>query len=334
MKNVCGYEENQKIVIDNSLSFTLVPNGHLLGSCQVLLNFVERNIQKSLLITGDIGNKNVHNYYVNQFTPVPYADVVIGESTYGDRPDVKTGRKERNNDIEKLFSIVKHQVCDLRGRVIIPTFANHRLQMLATMLYIIFKDGNFPYNIYIDTPLGINLFDEYKKILDGDELKLLTDVMNWDKMHFIKDPIESKAITKSDEPCVVLSTSGMCQNGRIRHHLKAAVPNANATILFVGFSTNGSLASILKDKKIKSIMIDQKKYVCRCACYNLKSLSGHAPFHQLVDYYSSINTNKIVLHHGSQKSKLGLKLALENNLANKCSTAKVVCANSSVKFYL
>ena len=334
MNYVSEYPVMEKIVVDDTLSFMLIPNGHLLGSVQILLYLKQNNIEKTLLFTGDIGNSKVHNYYVNKFTPVDHADLVIGESTYGDRPDLKTGQKERNNDIEKLFSIITQQVCEMHGQVIIPTFANHRLQFLTTMIYQVMKDYDFPYKVYIDTPLGIDIFNEYRKILSGDELELFDKVLNWDNLVFVRDPESSKALVHSNEPCVILSTSGMCNNGRIRHHLKKAVPNPNATVLFVGFSTPGSLAALLKDKNVKSISIDNKQYTCRCASFSLKSLSGHAPFCQLLDYYSSINTNRIVLHHGSEKAKLTLKEKLTSELEKKCKSTRVIVANSSLKISL
>ena len=126
----------------------------------------------------------------------------------------------------------------------------------------------------------------------------------------------------------------MCQCGRIRHYLKKCIPESNATVLFVGFSTEGSLASLLKDNKRKSVTIDQKEYPCRCASYSLKSLSGHAPFWQLVDNYTSINCQKIILHHGSKSAKETLKKVLEKELEKKCKSTRVVIANSSLKFTL
>lgn len=328
------YPVMKKVVVDETLAFKLIPNGHLPGNVQVLLYLKQNNVEKTLLVTGDIGNSKIHNYYVNKFTPIDHADLVIGESTYGDRPDLKTGQKERNNDIEKLFSIITQQVCEMHGQVIIPTFANHRLQFLTTMIYQVMKDYDFPYKVYIDTPLGIDIFNEYRKILSGDELKLFDKVLNWDNLVFVRDAESSKALVHSNEPCVILSTSGMCNNGRIRHHLKKAVPNPNATVLFVGFSTPGSLAALLKDKNVKSISIDNKQYTCRCASFSLKSLSGHAPFYQLLDYYSSINTNRIVLHHGSEKAKLTLKEKLTSELEEKCKSTRVIIANSSLKISL
>ena len=326
---------NQKIVVDDELAFEFIPSGHLLGGCQILLYITIDNLTKVIGYTGDIGNHEVKNYFVGDFTPIThYCDVLIGESTYGDRPDLKTREKERKNDLEKLRSIIDTQVNEMHGRVLIPSFAQSRIQQLALMIYQLYKDEEWQPKVYIDSPLAITIFKEYEKVLVGEEKELFDELLNWKNLIFVKESEQSKSLVASDESCVILSTAGMCQVGRVRHHLKALVGNPNATILFVGFSTPGSLASLLKDNKRKSITIDLKEYKCRCASYSLKSLSGHAPFDQLVEYYTSIPCGKIVLHHGSINAKEILKEKLEKVLSNKCKSTRVVIANSSLKFNL
>lgn len=318
--------------IDDEISFTFYPSGHLLGSCQILLSITVHNVTKKILITGDIGNYGVHNYYVGQFIPVPAADYVIGESTYGDRPDIKIGIKERQTDISKLKSIIDHWVCEMHGRVLIPTFAQSRLQQLVTIIYNLYKDDpSFKYKVYVDSPLSIQVFKDYLNSTDTDEQKLLRDIISWKQLVFVENSEDSKALISSLEPAIILSTSGMCQVGRVRHHLKSLVGRPNAAIVFVGFSTEGSLASLLKDPKRKTITIDTKVYKVMCGSYSLKSFSGHAPFANLVDYYSSINCQKIILHHGSNAAKLTLKPTLENSYADKCKSTRVVIANSSLE---
>ena len=157
-------------------------------------------------------------------------------------------------------------------------------------------------------------------------------MLKWDNLVFVKESEDSKSLVSSNYPCCILSTAGMCTVGRVRHHIKSLVSNPNATILFVGFSTEGSLASLLKDSKRKTVTIDTKEYLCRCSSYSLKSMSGHAPFQQLVDYYSSINCNKIVLHHGSTEAKDTLAKTLKKELEKKCKSTRVVIANSGLKF--
>ena len=324
----------EKIYIDDELSFEFIPSGHLLYGCQIVLYITVDNVTKVITYTGDIGNSKVDNHFVGKFEPIKKTDLLIGEATYGDRPDLKTGVKERKNDLDKLKSIIDTQVYEMKGRVIIPSFAQSRIQQLALMIYQLYKDCEWKPRVYIDSPLAIQIFKDYEKVLDGEDKELFDELLKWDNLIFVKESEESKSLVASDEPCVILSTAGMCQVGRVRHHLKAVIPNPNATVLFVGFSTEGSLASLLKDNKTKSVMIDGKEYKCRCSSYSLKSLSGHAPFSQLVDYYSSVNCNKIVLHHGSQNAKETLAEELRKQLEKKCKSTRVVIANSSLKFGL
>lgn len=332
VNHMTEFSVNRKIKLDDSLSFELIPAGHLLGSCQVLLYLTYNNLTKTILVTGDIGNKVVKNRFVGEYQQVSKADIVIAESTYGDKPDIKTGKKERKNDLEKFKSIIERQIHEMKGRVIIPSFSQSRMQQLALMVYQMYKDSKWKPKVYIDSPLSIRIFNDYEACLEGQDKDDLDELINSGMFTFVKEPEKSKALVASNEPCLVLSSSGMCQVGRIRHHLKKCVSDPNATILFVGYSTDGSLASLLKDNKCKSITIDQKVYPCRCSSYSLKSMSGHAPFNQLVENYSNINCQKLILHHGSKLAKEILKEALDEEYMKNCKTTRVIIANSSLKF--
>ncbi len=332
VNHMTEFSVNRKIKLDDSLSFELIPAGHLLGSCQVLLYLTYNNLTKTILVTGDIGNKVVKNRFVGEYQQVSKADIVIAESTYGDKPDIKTGKKERKNDLEKFKSIIERQIHEMKGRVIVPSFSQSRMQQLALMVYQMYKDSEWKPKVYIDSPLSIRIFNDYEACLEGQDKDDLDELINSGMFTFVKEPEKSKALVASNEPCLVLSSSGMCQVGRIRHHLKKCVSDPNDTILFVGYSTDGSLASLLKDNKCKSITIDQKVYPCRCSSYSLKSMSGHAPFNQLVENYSNINCQKLILHHGSKLAKETLKEALDKEYMRNCKTTRVIIANSSLKF--
>lgn len=323
---------NEKIYIDDELSFKFIPSGHLLYGCQIVLYITIDGLTKVVAYTGDIGNSKVENHFVGKLEKIKNADLLIGESTYGDRPELKTGVKERKNDLDKLKSIIDTQIKEMKGRVVIPSFAQSRIQQLALMIYDLYKNDDWQPKVYIDSPLAISIFEDYGKVLDAEEKELFDELLRWDNLIFVRDSEGSKALVSSSEPCVVLSTAGMCNVGRIRYHLKSIIPNPNATVLFVGFSTPGSLASILKDNKTKSVTIDTKEYKCRCSSYSLKSMSGHAPFKQLVEYYTSVNTPKIILHHGSNEAKETLANALKKEFEKQCKTTKVIIANSSLKF--
>ena len=323
---------NQKIYIDDEISFELIPAGHILGSCQVMLYITINGLTKTICVSGDLGNREIKNHFVGKFIPIKHCDVFIGESTYGDRPDLKTGIKQRNTDLDKLRSVIDTQIKEMKGRVLIPTFAQSRCQQLALMIYKLYKDEKWQPKVYVDSPLAIEMFKEYEHVLDGEDKDLFDEMLKWDNLVFVKESEDSKSLVSSNYPCCILSTAGMCTVGRVRHHIKSLVSNHNATILFVGFSTEGSLASLLKDSKRKTVTIDTKEYPCKCSSYSLKSMSGHAPFQQLVDYYSSINCNKIVLHHGSTEAKDTLAKTLKKELEKKCKSTRVVIANSGLKF--
>ena len=334
LENTLEKPVNQKIYVDEELSFELIPAGHILGSCQVMLYITINGLTKSICVSGDLGNREIKNHFVGEFVPVKHCDIFIAESTYGDRPDLKTGIKQRNTDLEKLKSIIDTQIHEMKGRVLIPSFAQSRCQQLALMIYELYKDSEWQPKVYIDSPLAIEIFREYEKVLDEEEKKLFDEMLKWENLIFVKESESSKSLVANNDPCCIISTSGMCVVGRVRHHIKSLVSNPNATILFVGFSTEGSLASLLKDNKRKTVTIDTKEYPCRCSSYSLKSMSGHAPFQQLVDYYTSINCNKLILHHGNSEAKETLAKHLKKEFEKKCKTTRVVIANSGLKFNL
>ena len=153
-------------------------------------------------------------------------------------------------------------------------------------------------------------------------------------LHFVHEAPESIALVSSHEPSLIFTTNGMCTVGRVRHYLKKCIPDPNSTILFVGYSTEGSLASLLKDPKRKTVTIDTKEYPCRCSVYSLKSMSGHAPYAQLIDNYANINCQKLILHHGSTLAKETLKAAMEQEYSKRCKTTRVIIANPSLKLSL
>ena len=325
----------EKIKINDEISFQFISSGHLLSGCQLLLWITYDNITKCIGYTSDIGNPLVHNWYVGKFESIKKCDLLIGESTYGDREDIKTREKERKNDLDKLKSIIDRQVVEIKGRLVIPVFAQSRCPNILTMIYELYKDDeNFKYKVCVDSPLALKLLKDYKQVLDDDEKNKLDAVLSWDNVKLVDDAKDSKALVESKEPCVILSTSGMMNAGRVRHHFKSIVSDANAMILFCGYATEGSLAALLRDPKRKEIDIDGQSYKIRCNCQCLKSMSGHATFEVLMDYYSSVNCNKIVLHHGSEKAKQNLAEKLKERLEKECKSTRVICANNSLKFTL
>lgn len=329
--HIMEYPYREKIKIDDELSFELYDAGHLLGSSQIKLYITVNNITKTILFTGDIGNEIVGNRFVGQFERVDKADVIVAESTYGDRPTFKTTKKERENDLEKIKTIIENVVIESKGRVLMPVFAQCRSQQLLLMLYRIFKDRTDTPEFYLDSPLAVDITKVYEHILNEQDKKDLREALDWEHIHLIEDVEQSMSLVMEKKSGVYLSSSGFMNAGRVRKYLKNIINDANACILFCGYSSPNSLAGIIKNPKTRTVTIDQKVYKVKCAVYCLKSLSGHAPFNQLVDYYTSINCNKIILNHGSESAKNTLAENLKKELERKCSTARVVIANNSLK---
>lgn len=322
----------EKIKIDEEISFQFIPSGHLYNSCQIYLWITVDNVTKTICYTGDIGNPLVDNKYVGKLEKIDKCMCVIGECTYGDRKDLKVRTKQRNDDISKLKTIIDNQVVENKGRLLIPSFAQNRSVVMANMIYNLYKDDdNFKNKIYIDSPLAIDLLNILHTELEAEELEDFDDMLNWKNLVLCKDPMDSKELTDSDEACIIIATSAFCNHGRVVHHLKKTVTNPNATILFCGYASPQSLGGILRDPKTKSITIDGKSYIVRCACFSLKSMSGHAMFETLLDYYSNINCENIILHHGSENAKIEFSKELKKEFAKKCKTTKVICANSSLR---
>lgn len=324
----------EKIKIDDELTIQFVYSGHLTRGCQIELYITCNNRTQKILYTGDLGNKYIQQPFTEKLEFVEKANLVIAESTYGNRKDLKTTMKERQDDLNKLKSIVETQVLQDKGKLIIPVFAQARAQTLAFLLYKLFgKDKNFKTNIYIDSPLACKVFEIYSNILEGQDKIIFDEMLTWENFKFIKESEESKLLVTSNEPCIILSSSGMCNNGRVKHHLKGVIENPNATVLFVGYASEGTLADNIK-KKEDVITIDGVEYIRKCKSDMLKTLSSHITYFGMTEYYTNINCNKLVLHHGDLEGKIQLKEDLDEIYCQKCRTTNVIIADNNTKIYM
>lgn len=334
MRMVVESEVNQKIKIDDEISYQLFPNAHVYPSASLMLYITVNNVTKTLFYTGDLGNTTPHlNAFVGDFMGVNQANCVITEATYGDREKLHIGVKERQNDINKLTTVIDNTIHQLKGKVLIPTFAQSRSQQIAYYLYKSLGE-NIDFDIYIDSPLSIQIFKEYDKVLQGDELEEFHKLMNWKHLKFIDESEDSRILCDSETPSVVIASSGFMTHGRARHHAKKLITNPINSLIFMGYSSEDSLASQLKNKNVKTVNIDQKDYKVNCGIYNLKSFSGHIMCGQLLDYIGNINTERVVIHHASKTAKENFAKLLKQKYEDELKTTKVSCSNSSMTFTL
>ena len=265
--------------------------------------------------------------YANEFQPIKKVNILIGETTYGGEDRIATQRV-RYKDLQKLKTVIENTCKNDRGRVLIPCFANSRSQEMLTHLFDLFgEDNNFNIPILFDTPMGIRVCEAYRNLLDGEEAERWERVLSWGNVKFITDPDESKAWQNDSSPAVIISSSGMMTHGRSRAYAKAMLADSRNVIVFCGFSVDSSLASIIKEGKVKTIKLGGKRVANRCRVIDLHSFSSHMQKDSLLDYYSNVDCEKILLVHGDMNGKAKFANELESAISKNDKTSKVICVN-------
>jgi metallo-beta-lactamase family protein len=337
LDHVVEYEIKEIVQLDEYVTLQYIPSGHIENACQIVLWIKKPNgsINK-ILYTSDLGNPQLEKTFCNKFEPVTNANIVIGEATYNNADRCCT-KKDREKDIEKIRSVVESTCIDRNSKVLFAIFSLDRCQHILYELYKMFgKDENFDTPVYIDSPLACKLTKVYKESYDGTEKgKIFDEMCNWKNIKFISDPEDSKMLTSSSEPMIVLSSSAFCTAGRAVKWCQHLLPNRNAHIVFCGYS--GSANSIAwKIKNLReqdTIKVDGKVCKNRCSVTSLKSFSSHAQYETLLDYYSSINSEKVCIVH-SGEGKLEFCKALKEELEKKNKTTKVVCVNKDTELLI
>lgn len=316
-----------KIKLDEDLSVEFIPSGHLLKGCQIILYIKEGGHTKKILYTGDLGNKYLQQPFTEKFEPVQSADAVIAEATYSGAKRNKITQRERNNDYNLLRHLVEDCVINKKMRLLIPVFAQARAESVLYLLYKMYAHKEFfNVNIYIDSPLACKIFKIYPQIIGDEHKATFNKMLQWKNVHFITEAKDSIELVASDESCIILSSSGMCNNGRVKYHIKSLVSNPNAIILFTGYATEGSVAHQLKNQ-VSVVTIDGMEYEVKCKTASLQSMSSHIPYFAMLEYYSSIHCNKLILHHGNMDGKRQLKSDLDELFEQKYLTTKVIVSD-------
>ncbi len=336
--NVCldhmiEVEPLTSVEVVEGITLTFYPNAHILLSQQAELVFDTIPVKKRVVFTGDLGNLiNIKDkFYMDDFHPIEKTDYLISESTYG-ASSKRNAEKDYAKDLEKMKSVIS-QFTSI-GSVLIPTFSLDRTPYFMWLVYNLFKDDEeFKVPVLIDSPLAIRLLKVYENILEGDKLDKWHEMLNWKNFKFVTEPEESQYWVSSEQHKLVLSASGMMQQGRSVRYLKALLPGANNCILCAGYMGENTLGYKIKESKDnETVMIQGKPYKNRCNIVDLKCFSGHMQHNDLVNYLSSIKvSNKILLVHGEMNGKMELKKELENKLHDEYKTTKVVAVNRSTK---
>lgn len=327
------YDEYNSIKeLDNIVSFQWFKNSHCVGAAQLQLILNDGLKRKKILYSSDIGALNTKNHYVeNTEIPQSFNDIAIMESTYG--LNTRTSKKTREFDVEHL-RVAINTVLERQGTVVLPAFSFSRSQELLTVLYLLYgKDENFITEIVVDSMLTCDVCDDYDDVLDGKFAELWYEVRNWKNISYIREKEDSKACVSDTTPKICISSSGFCTNGRILSYLDKYLRDINSMIIFSGYTGNDDsyLSYRIKNgKSHKTININKKPVPNRADCISMTTFSSHANFNDLLEYGSNLNTNKLVLVHGSTEAKNCLKEHLKEKISKNDKTYKVVVSERNL----
>ncbi len=295
----CDYGEVYEI--SEGIKFNFVDAGHILGSASIEIFLNEKDASKKIVFSGDIGNlkqpiiKDPH--YIKE------ADYVVMESTYGDR------NHEKSDDYTLDLANIIDDTLSKGGNVIIPSFALGRTQGLLYLIREIKKknlvtNSNFP--VYVDSPLASDitkLYDDdlriYGDIKTKDIVKEGLNPLTFPNLDFTNSTSESKALNNDPTPKVIISSSGMCEGGRIKHHLKHNLWREESSLVFVGFQAPGTMGRELLEGTEK-VKIFGEEIAVLATIYNFTGLSAHADRDGLLRWIKSFEKkpDKIFITHG------------------------------------
>ncbi len=295
---------NKPFKINGNIELTFIPVGHLLGAAAAILTISEHESKKKIAFTGDIGRKNYPVLIDPQI--IPPVDYLVCESTYGGRLHTTDSTLE-----EKLVETINETCIKNPGRLIIPSFSIGRTQSLVFALNQIFSKGLLPpVQIFVDSPLANYATNVYRKHheLVNEEAKTFYqqkgDEFEFENLVYVHDKKESLSVINYLEPCIVISSAGMLEGGRIQDHLYHNIQNYYCTILFIGYCAKGTLGDrLLRGDPI--IRLRNRDLMVYASIKKTDLLSGHGDHNDLlntVKQQDKTQLKKVFLVHGEAKS--------------------------------
>ena len=293
---------------------TFYDAGHILGSAITLLDVRENGRSYRLCFTGDLGRVGLP--ILRDPVIVRDVDYLATESTYGDRLHGTV------TDAEATLCDVVQRTHDRGGKVIIPAFAVGRTQEIIYDLHQLITKGCLPdLPVFVDSPLAINITETFRlhpECYDEEILDLLAheqDPFGFYRLHYARTVDQSKAINGLDEPCVIISASGMCEAGRILHHLRNNISDPRNTVLFVSFQAEHTLGRKIKDGwDVVPILGD--KHQVRAQVESIDAYSAHADSDELLSYVRHVRDNgrlkRVFVVHGNPEASQALATGIRS----------------------
>ncbi|MCK5111477.1 MAG: MBL fold metallo-hydrolase [Arcobacteraceae bacterium] len=305
------------IILTKDLNITFHNAGHILGSSFVEVRFIENGVEKVLIFSGDLGNKN--DMVLPFIQNVEKADVLYIESTYGDR-NHKNMKKSLKEFKKTVLNTLKHG-----GVVLIPSFAIERTQELLCIFKLMYKNGELPASckIFLDSPMAIRATNVYNKY--PDELSKLCQnflkedgsVFNFPQLEFTQTQKESQKINLIQNDAIIIAGSGMCNGGRILQHFKHRLWNKKNSVLFVGYQAKGTFGRRLVEGA-KWFKFYNERIKIKASVHTINGFSAHADQTGLIRWLKHFdNLGKIFLVHGEEDKQIIFKKAIKKKLGIK-----------------
>ena len=301
-----GVGYNRFFYATSNVRVTFYDAGHVLGSALTFMEIFENGRKVRLLYAVDLGRKNLP--ILRDPVQVKDIDYLILESTYGNHL-----HDDFSTTSDKLASVI-NQAFQRGGKILVPAFALERTQELIYLLYLLEKEGRIPkLPVYVDSPLAVNITEIFKlhpECFDKETKALLEkeDPFGLKRITFITETEDSKKLNNLQEPCMIIAGSGMCEGGRILHHLKNNIQDPKNTILVVGYMAENTLGRKIAEKYPK-VRIFGEEYSLKSEVEVLHSFSAHADRNELLQYVEQAKKNLrgIFLVHGEEKESQALK---------------------------
>jgi len=308
LQHFVGHSYNRWFFVTNGVKAKFVEAGHILGSAQVILEAEEAGLHNRIVFTGDLGRPKLP--ILRDPAHVKEADYLIIESTYGGRYHDPIDQAN-----QKLAEVI-NRTAQRGGKIIVPAFSVGRTQELVYSLHQLRKEGRIPaLPVYVDSPLSTNvteIFRVHSDLFDRETYELFLreheDPFGFGMLEYIRDVERSKALNDKREPCIIISASGMCEAGRILHHLKNNIGDPRNTILIVGYMAHNTLGRKLVEKWEK-VRIFGEEYVRKAEVVVLNTFSAHADRNDLLEYVDHFDRQRmkgIFCVHGDEDQTYAL----------------------------
>jgi metallo-beta-lactamase family protein len=288
----------KQVAVAEGIQATWAESGHMLGSTSIKLTVEEDGRQKSVIFSGDLGPNGVP--ILRDFEPFHHADLVFLESTYGDRdhrPFMET--------VEQFVRATKDAVAS-GGKILVPTFAIGRAQLLVGLLAWMFRHKRVaPFPIFLDSPMAIEatrIYSRHPELFDDGMKRFISEHPLRDDLVTLKataNANDSKKINDNKGSCLILAGAGMCNAGRIVHHLKHNLWREETHVLFVGYQAKNSLGRRIVDGH-PSVNIHGERIPVRAQIHTLGGFSAHAGQKDLLEWMGAIAPSKprVIVTHG------------------------------------